>query len=300
MKSGCQCSSLAAREQLLAVRQRRDEPLARGDDLEGAFALLVELDRVGDRTQLADQLAALAQRLDDGRAHLVDGAALELGVERAARLRGRATGQPSLAEVGTAGIVRRGRSALGSAATARATRSTSVVSPKVQIIAIPDPFSGSASSWASTGTSTPNSGVTTVGAEERLVARVVGVRDERDATREQLGSRGLDLDRAGVVRLGEGDAVVVARALAVLEFGLGDGCAKVDVPERGRHGRVDLAARSISKNAALGDRLGVGRDRRVLEGPVDAEAQVSPEVLEDLLVGGGEAVAQLDEVLARD
>ena len=39
---------------------------------------------------------------------------------------------------------------------------TSVVSPNVQIIAMPEPFSGSASSWARTGTSTPNSGVVTV------------------------------------------------------------------------------------------------------------------------------------------
>ena len=38
---------------------------------------------------------------------------------------------------------------------------TSVVSPKVQIMAMPLPFSGSASSWASTGTFTPNSGVVT-------------------------------------------------------------------------------------------------------------------------------------------
>ena len=38
---------------------------------------------------------------------------------------------------------------------------TSVVSPNVQIIAMPDPFSGSASSCASTGTSTWNNGVST-------------------------------------------------------------------------------------------------------------------------------------------
>ncbi len=39
---------------------------------------------------------------------------------------------------------------------------TSVTSPNVQIIAMPDPLSGSASGWASTGTSTPKSGVRTV------------------------------------------------------------------------------------------------------------------------------------------
>ena len=39
---------------------------------------------------------------------------------------------------------------------------TSVVSPNVQIMALPVPLSGSASSWATTGTSTPNTGVVTV------------------------------------------------------------------------------------------------------------------------------------------
>jgi hypothetical protein len=34
-----------------------------------------------------------------------------------------------------------------------------VVSPKVQIMAMPDPFSGSASSWARIGTRAPNSAV---------------------------------------------------------------------------------------------------------------------------------------------
>ena len=40
-------------------------------------------------------------------------------------------------------------------------QTTSVTSPKVQIIAMPDPFSGSASSCALTGTRAPKSGVVT-------------------------------------------------------------------------------------------------------------------------------------------
>ena len=39
---------------------------------------------------------------------------------------------------------------------------TSVVSPNVQIIAMPEPFSGSARWWATTGTSTSKIGVRTV------------------------------------------------------------------------------------------------------------------------------------------
>jgi hypothetical protein len=37
-----------------------------------------------------------------------------------------------------------------------------VVSPNVQIMAMPVPFSGSARWWARIGTSTPNTGVVTV------------------------------------------------------------------------------------------------------------------------------------------
>ena len=48
----------AALEQALAERQRADEPLPAGDDLERAIALLVELDRVRDRPRLAEQVAA--------------------------------------------------------------------------------------------------------------------------------------------------------------------------------------------------------------------------------------------------
>ena len=72
---------------------------------------------------------------------------------------------------------------------------TSVVSPNVQIIAMPDPFSGSASSCATIGTRDVEQRRDGVGAEQRLVARVVGVGDERDARGEQLGAGGLD-DRA--------------------------------------------------------------------------------------------------------
>ena len=71
---------------------------------------------------------------------------------------------------------------------------TSVTSPNVQIIATPVPFSGSASAWARIGTRTPNSGVTHLGAEQRLVALVVRVRDERDARGDQLGASRVDFE----------------------------------------------------------------------------------------------------------
>ena len=57
---------------------------------------------------------------------------------------------------------------------------------------MPVPFSGSARRCATTGTRTPYSGVIDLGAEQRLVALVVGMRDDRDARGEQLGPRRVD------------------------------------------------------------------------------------------------------------
>ena len=117
---------------------------------------------------------------------------------------------------------------------------------------------------------------------------------------EELGTGGLDLDRAGAADALEGDAVVARGPLAVHQLGLGDRGAEVDVPQGRGHRGGDLAARQQLEEAALGDGLGVARDRRVLEAPVDRDAQVAPDVLEDLLVEGGELDAELDEVAPRN
>ena len=71
---------------------------------------------------------------------------------------------------------------------------TSVMSPNVQIIAMPLPFSGSASGCAFTGTRTPKSGVSDLLPKQRLVALVVRMRDERDARGDQFGARRFDFD----------------------------------------------------------------------------------------------------------
>ncbi len=166
-------------------------PLARRDDLERASTPLVELHRVRDRLRLADELAGLAQQLDDARLRLLGGLAREL---RVARRRRRARRSPQSGGSATMRPSRPMTLRVGSWSSRHHT--TSVVSPNVQIIAMPEPFSGSASGCASTGTVTPNSGVVTVGAEAGLVPLVVGVRDQRDARRDQLGPRGLDDDVA--------------------------------------------------------------------------------------------------------
>ena len=90
-------------------------------------------------------------------------------------------------------------------------------------------------------------------AEQRLVALVVGVGDQRDAADDQLGSGGVDQDVAAAVGAVEGELVVGAGALAVLELGLGDRGLEGDVPQRRRLGRVRLAAGQVVQERPLGD-----------------------------------------------
>ena len=87
-------------------------------------------------------------------------------------------------------------------------------------------------------------------AEERLVALVVRVRDERHAGGDELGARRVDRDDVAIGPV-EGDRVVGAVALAVLELGLRHGGAERDVPQRRSLGLVRLAARKVAQEGAL-------------------------------------------------
>ena len=71
------------------------------------------------------------------------------------------------------------------------------MSPKVQIIAMPLPFSGSASVCALHRHAHAEERRHHLLAEQRLVALVVGMRDQRDAGGNQLGAGRFDLDRVG-------------------------------------------------------------------------------------------------------
>ena len=82
---------------------------------------------------------------------------------------------------------------------------TSVMSPKVQIIAMPVPFSGRPAWWASDRHLDAEQRRAHRRAEQRLVALVVGVGDQRDARGEQLGPGGLDVHRSPSV--GRGSAM---------------------------------------------------------------------------------------------
>ena len=99
---------------------------------------------------------------------------------------------------------------------------------------------------------------------------------------------------------GEPDAVVGAGPLTVLQLGLGDRGAEVHVPERGGGALDHLASGRQAQEAPLGHPLGPVRDGGIGVRPVHRQAQHPPEVLEDLLVLGGELVAQGHEVGAGD
>ena len=126
----------------------------------------------------------------------------------------------------------------------------SVTSPKVQTIAAPVPLSGLGE-------------VVTVdldlGIEERrahlradeVLVRPLRVRHDRDAGGQQLGTGGLDRDGSGSVREREVDGVVRGLLVAILELGLRDRGAEVDVPQGRREGLVRLAALEVAQEREL-------------------------------------------------
>ena len=268
-----------------------DVPLARRDDLERAVALLVELHDVREGLRVAVQLAGLLQQLDDallGAEHRLAG---ELRIRRLRGIRhdhvgrvgdhaavlaeDRAVRQVELAPPDDVGDI-------AERADHRDARALVLLRERVGEHRNLDVEERRAHGRA----------------EQRLVALVVGVGDERDARREQLGPGGLDVDVAGAVGLVERDAVVGGRLVAVLELGLRDGGAEVDVPERRRHRLIGLAALEVAQEGELAGAHRLVRDRAVGLGPVDAQAELAQQRLEVLLVLDGERLAQLDEVAA--
>ncbi len=184
--------------QLLAELQERrpklggaaavaDVPLPAGDDLQGPVALLVELDRVGDRARLAVQGPFRAELLDDDRLRLLGGLA---GDRRIGRL---ALGRdpPGL-----------GRRQPAVAADQRARRQVELSPPDDVGDVAERADHGDAGALlrigqlvGDDGDLDPVEGSEDGAAEQRLESGVVGVGDERAAGRDQLGPRGLDVDR---------------------------------------------------------------------------------------------------------
>ncbi len=138
------------------------------------------------------------------------------------------------------------------------------------------------------------------GAEDRLVALVVGMGHQGDTRGDENRAGGVDDHVAGAVGARETDLVIRARALTIFEFGLGDGGLEVDVPQRGCFLRVGLAAGEIAQEGALAHTSASLVDGGVEIRPVDRESETAEEIFEDLLVLVCELFAQLDEVGTRD
>ena len=121
-----------------------------------------------------------------------------------------------------------------------------------------------------------------------------------DAGREQLGPRRRDHEAPLAAFDAERDVVVGARLLAVLDLGLRHRHLEVHVPHEGRVAHVDVALLEQVPERELRELARAAVDRRVLGAPVHREAHAPPDVAEGLLVLGGDARAQVDEVRARD
>jgi hypothetical protein len=136
-------------------------------------------------------------------------------------------------------------------------------------------------------------------AEQVLVARVVWVRRDADASRKQLGPRGGNDKRAVAALHAELDVMVRARALPIFDLRLCDGGLEVDVPHGRRPGLVGHALLEQIEKRALRDPATVIVDGGVRLPPVDAQPEPTKQPLERQLVLVGQRLTELDEVLAR-
>ncbi len=284
-------------DEVVAMVDGPDEPLAAGDDLERAIALLVKFHRVRDRLRLALQVAALAQQLDDFHLGLLGGEPRQLivGALRARRVHGlpprlsprhrsecpvrlhdRPHRQLQLAPPRHVGGIAKGTNHRDAAALFR-------IGQRVRLDRHLHPeqrrhdFSP----------------------EERLVSCVIRMRHERHARRDQLGTRGLDGDRTRTIGFLEIDPVVRRWLLAILELGLRHRRAKVHVPQRRRFRLIRELLRQVAQEHHLRHALRGAADGRVSHRPVHRQPEIAPQLLEDFLVGDGQLLAQCDEVRAR-
>ena len=277
-------------QQRVAISHGADEPLSARDDFERTVALLEELDRMGDRSRLGQQFAGRLQLADDDLLGLLGAFANDLGV---GAVDGHGIGRSGedaavAADDGSGGQLEFAPPDHVGEVTERADHGDARTLFRV------GEFVGEHRHFDAVERRADG------GAEQRLVAGVVGMGHERHTRSEQLGTRGFDHDVAIAIGAVERDRVIGARHLLVDEFGLGHRGTEVDVPQRGRFDLVGHAGFEVAKEGALRHPLRLGADGRVDQVPVDRQAEAAEQGLEHLLVFGGERVAELDEVLAAD
>ena len=274
-----------------------DVPLAARDDLERAVALLEELHGMGDRAGLADEIARFPQQFHGGVPSASDGPSRELPVRLTPG--GRVDARRRLRCNATAPVHDR---------------------PHGQVQLAPPGHVGGVAERADHGDTGALVGLGQLvgddrhlhaeqrrrdrGAEQRLVALVVGMGHQRHACRQELRPSRLDVDGAadgavaGASRAvsTERDAVVGTRPIPVFQFCLRDRGAEGDVPQRRRLDLVRLAAFEVAQEGPLSDPLAPLVDRGVGHRPVHAEPELAPERFERMLVFRGQHMAQIDEV----
>ncbi len=273
--------------QLLVPPAVADVPLAGGDDLKRLVALFVKFHRALHRPGLTFEVTGLAQQLHDALAGAVDGLAGQLLVRLRLHAVGRLGQQPPVPADDRPGrqVQLTPPGDVGDVAERADHRDAGALVGLGQAVGQHRHLD-------------PEQRRQHRGAEQLLVALVVGMGDQRHAGGDELGPGGLDEDRALLTV--EGDLVEGAGPLAVLQLGLGHGGAEADVPEGRRLGEVGLAAQQVAQERALGDRPRLVADRGVEQRPVDRQPDPPPDLLEGLLVDGGQLLAQLDEVAPRD
>ncbi len=119
--------------------------------------------------------------------------------------------------------------------------------------------------------------------DQRLVAIVVWMRDQRDAGGDELRTRRVDLHKPAV-GLREANPVERPGLLPIFELGLGDSRAEVHVPQRRGFELIRQVLLEQPQERELRDALRVAADRRVGHRPVHRQAELPPQRLEGLLV----------------
>jgi hypothetical protein len=303
---GVPLHALAGVDEIALAVEEAHEPLTGRDELEGTVALFVELHRVLDGLGLAGQGGLpvtrrrprrIPQQPHDLLLGLPDGATGEALVVAV-------RGHGVEARVRLASELHRGQAPV---ATHHLPQGQALLAPPLHVGGVaerahhqdPRPLLPIHEGARKDGDRNPEEGRDRPAAEELFVALVVGVRGDRDAGGQELGAGGRD-DEGSPALDPEAQVVEGAPLRAVLDLGLGDRSPEVHVPQGRGLDLIDVAAAVEVEEAPLGQPPAAGADRGVLEAPVHGQAQLLPEILEGLLVLGGEGQAQLDEVRPGD
>ena len=263
---------VAPLEKLGARVQRLDEPLTAGDDLERPVALLVELDRMSDRLGLGQQIAGFGELLDNALLGLLGVEALEFVVVALRPIR--------VLRFPT-GLSPDDRHECASPADGRANRQLEFPPPEdVRSIAESTDHGDSA---ALAGVSEfvrqdrdPNAEERGrhLLTEQRPIALVLGMGNQRHARSDQFRPRGFDRDH--LVFVVKGHPVICGRGLAIFDLGLRHRGLKIHIPQSRS---LDLIGQPLGEHAGKGtlrDALCDLADRGVGQRPVDRETQATP------------------------